>query len=185
MASSEGFGSISHLAKRFFGALSPAGPPEADESWANGFLMEGERQLWRRMSGPDRRHAVGVARDALELLGQPGAPREVVAAALLHDVGKVEASLGTFSRVGVTLAAMAVGRERLLAWSERGRPKPRPSLRARVGFYLAHDRLGADLLEGAGSDGLTAAWARQHHLSASRWSIDPQVGAALKAADGD
>ncbi len=129
MAGSEGFGSFSHLAKRFFGALSPAGPPGTDEAWADSFLLEGEKQLWRRMSGPDRRHAVGVARDALGLLGPEPVPREVVAAALLHDVGKVEASLGTFSRVGVTVAAMAAGRERLLGWSERpaqGRPSYAP-----------------------------------------------------------
>ncbi len=36
--------------------------------------------------------------------------REVVAAALLHDVGKIEAGLGTWARAGVTFAAMAVGR---------------------------------------------------------------------------
>ena len=107
MASSHGFGSWRHLTGRFFGALSPAGPPPEDEAWALSSLLEGEQRLWRRMSGPDRRHAVGVARDTVRLLGPDEPPPEVVAAALLHDVGKVESSLGTFSRVGVTLAALA------------------------------------------------------------------------------
>ncbi len=111
MASS-GFGSWHHLAGRFFGALSPAGPPADDEAWALSSLLEGEQALWARMSGPDRRHAVGVARDTVQLLQPAAPPRDVVAAALLHDVGKVESGLGTFARVGVTLAAMTAGRSR-------------------------------------------------------------------------
>ena len=119
---SEGFGSWRHLAGRFFGALSPAGPAQSDEEWALSSLLDGERDLWRRMSGPDRRHAVDVARETIRLLGPGEPPREVVAAALLHDVGKVESGLGTFARVGVTLAAMAGGRSRLVSWSSSSVP---------------------------------------------------------------
>jgi hypothetical protein len=180
MAASQGFGSWRHLAGRFFGALSPAGPPPEDEAWALGSLLDGEKLLWQRMSGPDQRHAVAVARDTVRFLGPETAPPEVVAAALLHDVGKIEARLGTFSRVGVTLAALAVGRARLLHWAgpgtASGAPAPasgppapaaepapaavpagavvpaqargaRSSRRARVGMYLTHDQLGAQLLE--------------------------------------
>jgi hypothetical protein len=185
MAASEGFGSWHHLAVRFFGALSPAGPSESDEAWALGSLLEGEQALWHSMSGPDRRHAVGVARDTVRLLAPDDPPRGVIAAALLHDVGKVSSALGTFSRVGVTLAAMAVGRRRLVDWAGSGRPRERPSVRARVGQYLAHDRLGAELLEAAGSEALTSTWAGEHHLEPARWTVDARVGAALKAADGD
>jgi hypothetical protein len=185
MASSQGFGSWGHLAGRFFGALSPAAPPPEDEAWALSSLLEGEQMLWRRMSGPDQRHAVSVARDTVRLLGPDGPPPEVVAAALLHDVGKVEASLGTFARVSVTLAALTVGRARLLRWAgASGRPG-RVSRRARVGLYLTHDRLGAQLLEAAGSRALTISWAREHHLEPARWTVDARVGAALKAADED
>jgi hypothetical protein len=182
---SHGFGSWHHLAGRFFGALSPAGPPDDDEAWALGSLLEGEQLLWGRMSGPDRRHAVGVARDTVQLL-QPGSPpREVVAAALLHDVGKVESGLGTFARVGVTVAAMTAGRSRLLGWAGSAAPRDRPSWRARIGMYLTHDRIGADLLQSAGSDELTVTWAREHHLPSARWTIDSRVAGALKEADGD
>ena len=72
------------------------------------------------MSGPDRRHAVGVARDTVRLLAPDDPPRGVIVAALLHDVGKASSALGTFSRVGVTLAAMAVGRRRLVDWAGSG-----------------------------------------------------------------
>jgi hypothetical protein len=162
-----------HLVRRFLGSLKPGGPPPADEAWARDALLAGERPLWDRMSGPDRRHAVAVARRTEAALG-PRATRPVVAAALLHDVGKVEAGLGTFARVGATLVGM-VGRKRVVARLGG----------TRVGRYLRHDALGADLLAAAGSDPLTRAWAREHHLPKARWSVDPEVGAALKAADDD
>ncbi len=185
MRSSRGFGSWTHLAGRFFTALLPIGPPPADEFWALDQLGTGEQALWQRMSGPDRRHAVGVARDTIGLLGPDQARRDVIAAALLHDVGKVESSFGTLARVGVTLAAIAMGRSRLLRWAGEPLHNGRPSWRARVGLYLTHDRLGAELLERAGSQVLTVSWAAEHHLAPERWTIDPTIGAALKAADGD
>jgi hypothetical protein len=180
-----GFGSWRHLAARFFAAVLPIGPASADESWAVAHLLDGERDLWHRMSGPDRRHAVGVARDTIRLLGSDQAPRAVVASALLHDVGKVESSFGTFARVWVTVAAVAFGRSRLLRWAGEPSGNGRPSRRVRVGLYLTHDRLGAELLERAGSQALTVSWAAEHHLSPDRWTVNPTIGAALKAADGD
>ncbi len=189
MGASE-FGSFRHLAVRFFGALSPAGPPRADDEWALGQLLPGEQDLWRRMSGPDRRHAVGVARDTASLLGEETPGREVTAAALLHDVGKVESSFGTFSRVGITLAALASGRTRLVAWAEDPdsggeRSGRRPGLRTRVGLYLTHDRIGADLLRAAGANQLTVTWAGEHHQPPETWTVDRRVAQALKDADGD
>lgn len=180
-----GFGSLGHLAVRFFGALSPAGPPAADEAWAESHLLDGERHLWRQMSGPDRRHAVGVARDAIDLLGPGPVERPVVAAALLHDVGKVDSGLGTFARVAVTVAALVAGRERLLRATGDGPSAGSRSWRRRAGAYLVHDRLGGELLAHAESDDLTVAWARDHHLPPERWQIDRRVALALKAADGD
>ena len=164
--------SAGHLVRRFVGSLKPGGPPPPDEAWARDALLAGERPLWDRMSGPDRRHAVAVARRAEAALGRR-ATRSVVAAALLHDVGKVDSGLGTFSRVGATVVAAVVGRKRL------GRRD------GRLGRYTRHDVIGADLLAAAGSDPLTRTWAREHHLPKARWTVDPEVGAALKAADDD
>ncbi len=185
MASNHGFGSIGHLSGRFFGALLPFGPPATDENWVQSQLLPGEWSLWTQMSGADRRHAVGVARRTITELGGDGpdgvVPRSVVAAALLHDVGKIESGLGTWSRAGVTFAGMAVGREKLLGWSEESDA----SWRRRVGRYLSHDQVGADLLLEAGSEPLTVAWAREHHQPPEDWSIDAQLGEALKVADDD
>ena len=225
MAENQGFGSFRHLAVRFFGALDPRGPAPDSEIWALGWLVPGERDLWRRMSGPDRRHAAGVAREVAGLLGwtvdsapgggagasggspsgasgagagAPGASgagasgagasgasgagepaREVMASALLHDVGKVESGLGTFARVAVTLAAMGLGRDRLVAASTS------TGLRRRVSDYLTHDQIGAELLRQAGSHPDTVAWAGEHHLPPEQWTLDRRVADALKAADGD
>lgn len=153
---------VAHLAKRFFGSLSRARPAPDDAAWAEAQLVDGEIQLWRRMSAPDQRHAVGVARRVAETHTE----RPVLAAALLHDVGKIDAALGTFGRVAATL----VGRRRA---------------RGRFALYLRHDAIGASLLTDAGSDPLTIAWAREHHLPPERWTVPADVAAALKAADDD
>jgi hypothetical protein len=178
------FGSMRHLAGRFFGALSPAGPSTADERWAREHLLPAECDLWQRMSGPDRRHAVGVAREAVELLARAGEDprREILAAALLHDVGKVEAHLGALARTVVTIAATLLGRMRLDLSSDRMAAGGWP---ARAGLYLTHDRVGGALLRDAGSDPLTIAWAEQHHRKPEQWTIGRQIGALLKSADGD
>jgi hypothetical protein len=159
---------------RFFGALDPRAPRPVDEAWAVSNLVPGEQDLWQRMSGPDRRHAIGVARDVEKLLGETP-QRDVTAAALLHDVGKVESRLGTFSRVFVTLLAMVVGRHRLTG----------PRSPSRIRLYLTHDHLGGDLLRAAGSEPLTFTWAEEHHRNPSTWTVERRLADALKAADGD
>jgi HD domain len=180
-----GFGSWRHLSARFFGALLPLGPRSDDESWALAHLTDGERELWYRMSGPDRRHAVRVARDTMSLLGGEEDRRDVIAAALLHDVGKVEASLGTFARVAVTFSAIVFGRLRMLHWAGDETGSPVSRWRTRIGLYLTHDKLGAELLGRAGSQKLTVSWAEEHHLAPEKWTVDARIGTALKTADGD
>jgi HD domain-containing protein len=179
------FGSARHLVTRFFEALWPGGPSPADEQWALGWLLPGEQRLWHQMSGPDRRHAVGVARRTLDLLGDSnGSPgRQVVASALLHDVGKVESGLGTVARAAVTAIAIVVGRDSLVA--DTGSDGRERRWRLGIRQYLTHDRIGAEMLRQAGSDPLTVTWAREHHLERSRWSVDLRLADALKAADGD
>lgn len=173
-----GWRHASHLIRRFAGALRPGGPAAGDDAWARRHLLPGEVALWRRMSNADRRHAVGVARSTAGRLGSR-ATRPVVAAALLHDVGKVDSGLGPVRRAVVTLAGMAGGHAATRRWRHRRGPL------GRAGRYLTHDEIGAGMLSAAGSDDLTVAWAREHHLPPDRWTVPPDVGAALKAADDD
>lgn len=179
-----------HLAARFFTSVVPVGPRQADERWARSQLSDEECELFSRMSGADRRHAIGVARRALAFvaegrLGDDLPPEGFTAAALLHDVGKVESRLGTFSRVWATLVAILLGRRRMLRWYDLGGGASPRSWPARASAYVQHDRIGAALLENAGSSKFVSTWAEEHHLPDGRWSVDREVGLALKLADGD
>ena len=167
-----------HLVKRFFGSLLPRGPRPADDAWARAQLLPAEVDLWRRMRPADRRHAVGVAREVERALGAD-ATRPVLAAALLHDIGKIESGLGVYGRVIATLCGMVAGRDTAKLWTY-GRGFTR-----RVGLYLLHPDLGGDLLGMAGSDPLTEAWAREHHRPPDTWTVDPAIATALKEADDD
>ena len=167
-----------HLTKRFFGSIVPIGPSQEDDQWATSNLVEGEVALWVRMSAQDRRHAAGVARRTVETLGDR-ATRPVIAAALLHDVGKIDSQLGTFLRVVATLSAAVAGRETAELWVRSS------GVTRRVGLYLRHPEIGGDLLSMAGSDEFTATWAREHHLPEEMCSLEADLASALRDADDD
>lgn len=169
-----------HLAKRFVETMIPVGPRRRDRQWAVDQLLPGELVLWARMKPADRRHAAGVARRVEVALGDR-AERPVLAAALLHDVGKIEAGFGPYRRVVATLSAAAVKRDPdvIRAWTRT------TGFTRKVGLYLQHPKLGGDLLGMAGSDPLTEAWAREHHLPESEWTVPLDIGRALKDADDD
>jgi predicted HD phosphohydrolase len=118
------------------------------------------------MSTADQRHAYGVARRVVETL-EDNATRPVVAAALLHDIGKIESGLGTFGRSAATVLAN-VGL------------KP-----ASVVRYRAHNEIGRRLLQAAGSEALTSTWAYEHELPQAQWSVDATLAQALHDADDD
>jgi putative nucleotidyltransferase with HDIG domain len=96
--------------------------------------LEAEFDLWGSMPVHDRRHSIEVARRYVALA--PDASRDEVAAALLHDVGKVVASLG----VGARVVATIVG--------SRGR---------RFSAYHDHESIGAEMCRKAGSSVTTVA----------------------------
>jgi hypothetical protein len=151
-----------HLVRRFFGSLSRRPPAAADEAWAEAQLLPSEIRVWRRMANPDRRHAVAVARRVGD---QFGADRPVIAGALLHDCGKVEAGLGTLARVGATVVIAVGGRERVGHGDDR------------IARYARHEPIGADLLRRAGSDPVTVA------LVGGTPEAPADALAALRAAD--
>jgi hypothetical protein len=128
------------------------------------WLEPTEADLWSAMSVADRRHSIEVARRFAGRIG-PDASWPEMAAALLHDVGKTEAGLGTFGRVGATLWCRTVGRARA---SEGD---------GRVSRYVRHEALGAELLRSAGSSPRTIA------LVAGDVSADDPVARALAWAD--
>jgi hypothetical protein len=172
-----------HLARRFFASLWPGPLRAGDVEWAESALTPDERSLWTQLRRADRRHTIAVARGVeRSLAGTPHADdTRWMAAALLHDVGKLDADLGVFARVGATLAGAAAGHEMAEVWStKRG-------ITRRVGLYLRHPELGSTRILMAGGREEAAHWAAAHH-SPDRWSaleFPPEVVAALHEADDD
>ena len=147
---------LGHLARRFAGSLSSRAPGVADEGWAESQLLPSEVELWRRMPNQDRRHAIAVAR-RFEAARASAATRAEMAGALLHDVGKADAGLGTFGRVVATVTPPQWRRDR----SQR---------------YHRHEAIGADWCRRAGSDPVTV-------LLVAGEGAPPELLAALRAAD--
>jgi hypothetical protein len=165
------------------GSLRPGPPRASDVAWVEGVLPPGAVALWSRMPNPDRRHSVAVARrvdHALAGTAYAGDARWL-AAALLHDVGKIDSGLRTYGRVAATLAAGAAGRDHAETWSTRR------GFTRRVGLYVQHPRLGADMIRVAGGPEEAAIWAAAHHQPGT-WDatgIPREVVAALESADDD
>lgn len=175
-----------HLAKRFFGSLSNDPPAPDDDRWIRSHLLPGEIVLWEKMSAPDRRHSVQVTRSVTQ--ERPDAPRPVIAAAILHDVGKVISGFGTYGRVAATVFwAVVPGRARgriAHRWAN-GEGMGRRRLVRSLGEYRTHPEMGRDLLVQAGSDTFTSNWAAEHHTPSDRWSVSSEWGAVLKDCDDD
>lgn len=93
--------STRHLVKRFLTSLSRRALSVEQLAWVRKHLLEDEFSLWTKMVVSDQRHSLVVAQRFVTL--KPDAQRDHVAAALLHDVGKVESDLGIAMRVIATL----------------------------------------------------------------------------------
>ena len=168
-----------HRARRFLASLWPSAVDPRDLEWSANWLTERERVLFGRMRGADRAHSMAVARSLeahyLGLGEEP--PGWVMAAALLHDVGKTVPDLGTYGRVVATLSGWVGGADMAEQWADT------TGFTRKVGLYLKYPELGADLLAVAGSDERVVAWAREHHLPAQDWSVPAAEGELLAAAD--
>ena len=168
-----------HLAKRFFGSLRTGVVTADDRAWAHSKLSEAEQRLFDRMSRIDQRHALEVAHGveiSIDTLDE-SMHRVVFAAALLHDVGKSAADLGTYGRVVATLSAMVGGRDLAELWQRK------TGFTRKVGLYLRYGEIGADMLRMAGSDPFVVAWSTEHHMLTEEWTVPADAGAILVAAD--
>jgi hypothetical protein len=174
---------LTHLSGRFVRALWPARPRAADVGWVERVLPATAYSQWTLQPSHDRRHTIRVAREVeSRLAGTPYAddPRWL-SAALLHDIGKLDARLGVYGRVVATVSGAATGPATAEAWSARR------GFTRQVGLYLRHPELGAERIRLVGGPEEAAQWAGAHHDPGS-WdalAIPRPVVDALAAADDD
>jgi len=156
-------GSWSHLIGRFFAVLF-AGPMTDEEcreveSWLD---HAGEAEIYWEQPVADQRHGLEAARTTAA--ARPDR-RDLIRAALLHDVGKRRSNLGVTGRSLASLFA-----------------KLRLPVRGSWRQYLDHGRLGAEELAGLGSEQLIVEFTRHHHerrpatIALADWEV-------LKSAD--
>lgn len=171
-----------HLAARFVTSLVATPPRESEVAWVADVLTPSEFRLWDAQPRYDRRHTYRVARRVEDLLAERDDRDVWVAAALLHDVGKVEARIGLVGRVLGTVTAGVVGRRRMARWVAQD------GLRGRLGRYVAHGEIGGRMIREAGGRPQAARWAEVHHRMGSRERVDlrdlpAEAVQALKLSD--
>lgn len=142
---------VVHLVARFREMGRPVTTEAADTAFAAAVLTGAELGLWLSMDVRDRRHSVAVTRRFVAAC--PGALREEVAGALLHDVGKSQVVMGRVGRGIATIAALT------------------PAMRR----YRAHERVGAEMLRGIG--------AHRRTIELVEGLVQDATAEALRAAD--
>jgi hypothetical protein len=174
-----------YRAGQFFRALV-ARPSAGDEALAQQMLSGRERALFQSMSLADKRHALAMWRTLLDA-GQ--ADRELLKAALLHDVGKNLRADGTRRAWGIPLphrvliVLLEAWRPGLLSRLADAHPR---SIFHPFHVYLEHPRHGAALAQAAGCSPLTVSLIRRHHEppeTATPRSREDKLLALLQRAD--
>jgi hypothetical protein len=161
--------------KQFFGALT-ARVNDGDGQTLACLLTPPQQALFKRMARNDQRHSLDVCA-ALRQAGHTDPA--LLAAALLHDVGKAAGRIWLWQRaLVVLLARWAPG---ALRWLERG---DLPATWWRRGFVVnrLHPELGARWAAEAGCLPATVDLIRRHQQTAT---AQEQLLQALQWADGE
>lgn len=136
--------------KRTLRAALPRGV-RPDDAWARAVLTHTEFQVYCTMSSAERFHGVSVAKCVQHRA--ENASRELLAAAILHDVGKVGSPEHWLYRVAAHVAP--------------GKKGPyNPNLQGFAAVRQAlhyHPKNGADLLAQRGVNPAVVALVRHHH----------------------
>jgi len=171
---------IGYRSGQFLGALAArSAASEQDCAPAAEVLDEELLGLFMRMPVEDRGHGLEVLR-RLRAAGHGSAERSLLAAGLLHDVGKAGAGVGLTHRVArVVLQAAAPPIWRWLCGRPTGWRRP-------FWAIAMHAERGAEWIASAGGDADLVRLVRYHEASAPALWTGELLGewhAALAAAD--
>ncbi|HET90086.1 MAG TPA: hypothetical protein ENN99_05000 [Chloroflexi bacterium] len=164
---------------------------ETETGLAARVLTPASLDLFRAMSVQDQRHGLDVY---ASLCRAGHTDPHLLAAALLHDVGKAAARLPAWQRALIVLLERFAPRllARLSRWepSEYGpgsvadlAPALPPGWRRPFIVHVCHPEIGARWAREAGCSPLTVALIRQHHDPAETGTDGEQFLVALQAAD--
>ena len=155
--------------RQFRRALRPR-PAAGDRAFAAARLTPAELALFERQAAYERQHAVELARTLLAR--RPDVGRDLLVAALLHDLGKAACPPRPLERVAYVLLAALPGRppDRLFP------PGTAPRCRALRALWVLrhHARLGAESARRAGV-APRVAWLIEHHHDAIPALGDPDL----------
>lgn len=143
-----------YRAGQFWRVLTAGKLPESAWAEISAVLGEDELALFQRFSNSDRRHSYRVLR-TLKSAGDQHA--DLLAAALLHDIGKTQAALSIWQRSLIVLGS-AIFPQRSAQWGQ-GKAN---SWRAPFAVKEKHPDWGADMAQKAGSRPLTVELIRRH-----------------------
>lgn len=120
--------------------------------------------LFRTMSNADQQHCLRVCRG---LQARNCEERDMLAAALLHDVGKAEGRVPFWTRPVIVIAKRLwpVWLERVTVAPELIEHAQVPSWRRELSYAWWHAEVGARMAERAGLSELSVLYIRTHHLS--------------------
>lgn len=167
--------------KQLLSALRAVVTPQ-DMVFVDNWLSPAERELFDRMSLPDRRHCLNVAYTAVELAASStGIDRStLIKASLLHDVGRRHGDVSTTDKVIAVLSRALFG-SRIFAWGKKGRGGKVDNLRHALYVSANHAQISAELLRAAGTETAVICLVADHHKPAA--TADSAELTLLRAAD--
>ena len=164
---------VAHRLRQFWNALPiPRQPVETEDLLA--YLTPAQVALFRRMQPSEQAHAYRML-GSLKATG--ASDPDLLAAALLHDAGKMLRPLSLFDRVAVVLGK-ELFKNNARKWGE-GKSS---GLRGAFAVADQHPAWGAELAEKAGASARSVELIRRHQEAAPHH--DPLL-AALQAADDE
>lgn len=153
-----------HRIKQFYSALTAEVRSEENE-FINHYLNEREQTLFFQMSVVDQRHALDVSYlvvKALENRKKSECDRNLVKAALLHDIGKRNGELTLFDRILIVILEKFWPLQ-MTQWASKGRGGFITNRRHALFIAVHHSLRGAEFLQEIDCEQDIIDLVRDHH----------------------